>query len=331
MKRVVFEQTGPPADVLKLQDDVPAPVPARGEVLVRMLASPVNPSDLMYVAGRYGLAPKLPATPGFEGVGVVEGTGGGLLGWLRKGKRVAVINDRVGNWAEYTVTKARQVVPVPDDLSDDQAATFFVNPATALVMTQSVLDLRPGDWLLQSAAGGELGKMIVRLGKLRGFRTLNVVRRREQVAELKALGADAVLVESDGPLPEQVRAAVPAGVRFAIDPVGGKTASEVVASLGQGGRCLLYGSLSDDPLTVHPRFLLSNAVTVEGFWLGVWAKRQPVLKMLKLFKQVRALMRDGVLQSTFAATYPLEEVKRAVEHAAAPGKGGKVLLRIGTR
>ncbi|HSQ57758.1 MAG TPA: zinc-dependent alcohol dehydrogenase family protein, partial [Gemmata sp.] len=222
MKRVVFDRPGEPGEVLRLEDDVPAPQPARGEVLVRMLASPVNPSDLMYIAGRYGPKPRLPATPGFEGVGIVEATGGGLLGWLRRGKRVAVISDRIGTWAEYTLTKARQVVPVPDDLPDEQAATFFVNPATAIVMTRSVLAIPRGEWLLQSAAGGELGKMIIRLGKKFGFRTLNVVRRREQVAELKALGADEVVVESDGPLPQQVAKLTPGGIRFAIDPVGGK-------------------------------------------------------------------------------------------------------------
>jgi NADPH:quinone reductase-like Zn-dependent oxidoreductase len=220
---------------------------------------------------------------------------------------------------------------VPDALTDEQAATFFVNPATALAMTRHVLRLQPGDWLLQSAAGGELGKMIIRLGKKDGFRTLNVVRRREQVEELKRLGADAVIVESDGPLPEQVRAIVPEGVRYAIDPVGGKTGSEVVASLGYGGRCLLYGSLTDEPLSLHPRLAIGNDLRVEGFWLGAWAKKQRILTMLKLFKQVRAMMKEGVLQSSFAATYPLEEVRKAVEHAATPGKGGKVLLKIGTR
>lgn len=331
MKRVVFDRTGPPAEVLHLQDDVPAPQPARGEVLVRMLASPVNPSDLMYIAGKYGLKPTFPATPGFEGVGIVEGTGGGLLGWLRKGKRVAVINDRVGNWAEYTVTKARQVVPVPHDISDEQAATFFVNPATAVAMTRKVLAVPRGEWLLQSAAGGELGKMVIRLGKLFGFRTLNVVRRREQVEELTKLGADAVVVESDGPLPEQTAKIAPGGVRYAIDPVGGATGSQVIASLTPGGRCLLYGSLTDEPITIHPRHILSNAVRVEGFWLGAWARQQRVVTILKLFRQVRALMRQGVLQSTFSATYPLEEVRQAVEHAATPGKGGKVLLRIGVK
>jgi NADPH:quinone reductase-like Zn-dependent oxidoreductase len=331
VKRVVFDRPGLPTEVLRVEDEVPAPEPRRGEVLVRMLASPVNPSDLMYIAGKYGLKPRLPATPGFEGVGVVEKSGGGFLGWLRQGKRVAVINDGLGNWAEYTVTKARQVVPVPADLSDELAATFFVNPATALVMTRDVLKVPPGAWLLQSAAGGELGKMVIRLGQNLGFRTLNVVRRREQVEELKKLGATAVIVESDGPLPQQVASVAPEGVRFALDPVGGRVGSEVIASLSHGGRCLLYGSLTDEPLTVHPRHLLSHDIRVEGFWLALWAKRQGPLTMLRLFRHVRALMREGVLQSTFSATYPLEEVRKAVEHAASPGKGGKVLLRIGTR
>lgn len=331
MKRVVFDQFGPPAEVLRVEDDVPAPPVRRGEVLVRMIAGPVNPSDLMYVAGKYGLKPQLPATPGFEGVGVVEATGGGLLGWFRKGKRVAVINDRIGNWAEYTVTTARQVIPVPDDLSDEQAASFFVNPATALAMTLHVLKLHRGAWLLQSAAGGELGKMVIRLGYRHAFRTINVVRRRDQVEELKKLGADHVIVESDGPIPEQVRKLVPDGVRFAIDPVGGATGSGVIESLARGGRCLLYGSLSDEPVSVHPRYFIGNGIRVEGFWLGEWAKQQRIPTLLRLFRRVGNLMREGVFQTHFAATYPLEQVKQAVEHAATPGKGGKVLLKIGDR
>ena len=331
MKRVVFDRVGSPPDVLRVEDEVPAPQPGPGEVLVRMLASPINPSDLMYISGNYGLTPALPATPGFEGVGVVEATGGGILGWLRRGKRVAVINDRIGNWAEYTVTKARQVIPVPDDLSDEQAATFFVNPATALVMTCTVLRVPSGQWLLQSAAGSALGQMVIRLGKKYGFRTLNVVRRREQVEELKKLGADAVLVESDGTLAEQVKSIAPEGVRYAIDPVGGKTASEVIESLAPGGRCLLYGSLSGEAVRIHPRVMVSGSIRVDGFWLAGWSKQQSVFTMLRLFRQVRAMMREGVLQTTFAGTYPLEAIKEAVIHAAAPGKGGKVLLRIGTR
>lgn len=329
MKAIVFDRFGPPEDVLQVRD-VPKPEPRRGEVLVRMLASPINPSDIMYAQGRYGLTPQLPATPGFEGVGVVEANGGGILGMLRKGKRVAVVNDRIGNWGEYTVTKARQVIPVPDDLSDEQAATFFVNPATAIAMTRKVLAVAPGEWLLQNAAASALGKMVVRLGKKYGFKTLNVVRRKEAADELKALGADEVLVESDGPIDAQVkfRGIV---VKYAIDPVGGASGSQVVAALGQGGRCLVFGSLADDVVSVSPRNLIGLGVSVEGFWLGTWAKKQSIPTLLRLFRSVKAMMRDGTLTTDIAATYPMDQIADAVRHATAAGKGGKVLLRIGTK
>jgi len=331
MQAAVFDRFGSPREVLQVRE-APAPEPGRGEVRVRMIAAPINPSDIMFIEGRYTIQAELPATPGFEGVGIVEATGGGILGWLRKGKRVAVVHDRKGTWAEQTITKARLVVPVPASLPDQQAAAFFVNPATAIAMTRHVLAVPSGEWLLQSAAGGELGKMIVRLGKKFGFKTMNVVRRREQSEELERLGADHVIVESDGPIDEQVKRLTNGkGVQFAIDPVGGQTGSGVIASLGTGGRCLIYGSLSDDAVSVHPRRLIGVGIHVEGFWLGDWAKRQSIPAMLRLFKQVGALMSEGTLTSDIAATYPLAKVAEAAVHAVAPGKGGKVILKIGER
>src|SRR3981189_244426 len=124
MKAIVFEQFGEPADVLRVRD-VPIPGPGPGQVRVRMIASPVNPSDLLVVRGRYGVLPKLPATPGFEGVGVVEKAGPGIIGKLVKGKRVTVINSAGGNWAEYAVIPAKQARPVASDIDDDQVASFF--------------------------------------------------------------------------------------------------------------------------------------------------------------------------------------------------------------
>lgn len=327
MKAAVFDQPGPPDEVLTVRD-IPTPRPGRGEVLVRMLASSVNPSDLMYVRGNYTVPPKLPATPGFEGVGVVESSGGGLLGRFLKGRRVVVMNDRTGNWAEYAVASARQCIPVPSQLSDEQAATFFVNPATALAITRHVLDIAAGEWLLQTAAGSALGKMVIRLGKESGFRTINVVRRREQVEELKRLGADHVLCEADGPLPEQLKKLVPDGMRYAMDPVGGATGSQAVQCLAPGGRLIVYGSLSDESLSIHPRFLIEGR-TVQGFWLGRWAKSRSLPQKLRLIRQIRSLIRSGVLTSDVAATYPLERVTEAVRNAAAPAKGGKVLLTLG--
>src|SRR6478736_3148090 len=128
MKAIVFDRFGPPGEVLTVRD-LPRPEPAPGEVRVRTTRAPINPSDLMTVRGAYGRLPTLPATPGFEGVGVIDAVGPGFLAkirGLRPGRRVVMIHSGGGSWAEETVLSARTVVPVPDDLPDEQAASFFV-------------------------------------------------------------------------------------------------------------------------------------------------------------------------------------------------------------
>jgi NADPH:quinone reductase len=330
MKAVVFDRCGDPSEVLQVRD-VPVPEPGKGEVRVRMLASPINPSDLLYVRGQYGQPPPLPATPGFEGVGVVE-AGSGLLARRVMGRRVAVLRSRTGNWQEQVVLPARQAVPVPTGLSDEQAATFFVNPASALVMTRYVLRVPRGAWLLQTAAGSALGRMVIRLGQTNGFNTLNVVRRREQAEELRQLGGTAVVATNDEPLAGRVLEITKGeGVPYALDAVGGATGSEVVKVLGRAGRLLVYGTLAGEPLTIDPRTLLVGQKRVEGFWLSEWVRDQNPLTMLLLFRRIKRLMAAGVLTSEIGATFPLDEVRAAVQQAAQPGRQGKVLLRIGER
>lgn len=330
MKAVVFERFGEPSQVLSIRD-VPIPEPGPGQVRVRMIASPVNPSDLMVVRGTYGVLPQLPATPGFEGVGVVDKVGPGLnlIGRLALGKRVTVINDRGGNWAEYAVINARQARPVPTDLPDEQVASFFVNPATVLAMVRKVLQVPRGAWLLQSAAGSELGRMIIRLGKHDGFRTLCLVRRPEAVAELKALGADAVLCTAEGSVEERVRAVVGGdGVRYALDPVGGETGSQVFRCLGAEGRMLVYGTLSGEPLQIPPRLMISGKRVLEGFWLGHWMRDRSIPQALSLFGEIGRLIRSGVLATQVGPAFPLEQITEAVTEAERPGRPGKVLLKL---
>lgn len=329
MQAAVFEKHGDPAEVLKVRE-MPVPEPKPGQLLVRMLAAPINPSDVMVVRGSYAKLPKLPATPGFEGVGIVEKSGGGLYGKFLVGKRVAVLNSETGSWAEQAVLNARQAVPLSKKLSLEQAATFFVNPATAYIMTRKILAVPQGEWLLQTAAGSALGRMVIRLGRSTGFRTINVVRRQEQVAELKSLGADVVLVESEGDLREQVLKHTGGnGVQYAIDPVGGATASKVVTCLGAGGRLLLFGTLSSDPISFSPRTLMAAGATVEGFWLGNWMMQQNILGKLRLMRSISRLILSGELSSEIGETFPLDQVAEAVRAAEKPGRGGKVLLRLG--
>jgi NADPH:quinone reductase len=273
--------------------------------------------------------PALPATPGFEGIGVVDEVGPGVLGRWVQGKRVLAINGAGGNWAEYAVIPARQARPVPADIPDEQAAVAFVNPATVLALARNVLKVRRGDWLLQSAAGSTLGRMMIKLGRHDGFKTLNVVRRREAVDELKTLGGDAVISSADGPIDEQVRRIVGGeGVKFAIDPVGGETGTAVFRSLAPEGRLVLYGTLSGEPIQIDPRLVISGNRAVEGFWLGHWMRERSIPAVLILFREIASMIRQGVLSSEIGRTYPLAEIGEAARQADSVARRGKVLVRL---
>ncbi|HWE39629.1 MAG TPA: zinc-dependent alcohol dehydrogenase family protein [Isosphaeraceae bacterium] len=329
MRAIVFERFGEPAEVLQVRE-VPTPEPGPGQVRVKMIASPVNPSELLVVRGRYGVLPRLPATPGFEGVGVVDKAGPGLLGKLTVGKRVTVLNPDGGNWADFAVIPWRQARPVPGDLPDAQVASFFVNPATVLAMVRHILRVPQGAWLLQSAAGSELGKMIIRLGKHDGIKTINVVRRREAMAELQKMGGDAVICSADGPVDEQVlKRTGGEGVHYALDPVGGATGTQVFNSLATDARMIVYGTLSQEPMTIDPRRMIAGKRVVEGFWLGHWMRGRSIPAALLLFRQIAALIRAGVLATDTGPTFPLSAVVEAARLAETPGRPGKVLLTMG--
>lgn len=329
MKAIQFSHYGEPAQVLTVQT-LPLPEPGKGEARVRILASPVNPSDLLFVRGHYaGVQPQFPSPVGFEGVGTVDVLGP-QVHHLVPGQRVAVINGETGgNWAEYAVVPAHALLPVPDDLPDEQIASFFINPASAIFMLRNILAIPRGEWLLQSAAGSELGRMIIRMGKRDGIRTINVVRRREAVAELEHLGADAVIVSNEGPIDEQVRKIVgPEGVKYAIDPVVGETGTQMFQALSDDGHMLVYGSLTGEPIRVgaDPRFILAGRRILEVFWLGYWLPRWDETVRNQLVQDIVSLLREGILTTSAAQYFPLDEINAAVTQAETIGRQGKVLL-----
>ncbi len=336
--------------------DTPLEEPRPGQVRVRMLMSPVNPSDLNFLNGTYYTAlqrvvwnqentdgspvyydpaqqvacPEPPYTLGGEGVGMVDAVGSGFLAARLRGKRVAVAGGPPsGTWQEFTVVDATRAVAMPAAISDEQAAMFFVNPVTAYVLTREVLRVPRGNWLLLTAAGSALGKSVVRMGRIFGFKTLCVVRSAVHSEELRRLGADVVVETDREELPAEVfRATRGMGVGHAMDCVGGELAAQVVRCLGMGGRLVLYGTLANSPLRLPIRDLMMPAAQVSGFLLPNWLRQQTLLKRLAVLRAVKRLTMQGVFSTDVSAYYPLDEVTDAVTAALQPGRTGKVMLRI---
>jgi NADPH:quinone reductase-like Zn-dependent oxidoreductase len=341
-------------------EDVPVPEPGPGQVRVRMLLSPVNPSDLNFVHGTYHAAleriiwnqrrpagdarvyydparanpcPVPPYALGGEGVGIVEACGPGFLAGRLRGKRVAIAGGPPnGTWQEHTLADARRAAVVPEAVPDEQAAMFFVNPITAYVLIRDVLQVRRGEWVLLTAAGSALGKSVVRLGRRDGFRTLCVVRSGTSAAELTALGADAVVETNRQDLVAEVaRITGDQGVPHALDCVGGALAGDVVRCLGRGGRLVIYGTLGNSPLQIPGRDLMMPAAQVSGFLLPVWMAQQSPLKLLGMLRAVRRLTVEGIFRTEVGEIFPLEQVGAAIVASLVPGRTGKVMLRMGVR
>ncbi len=339
-------------------EEVPVPEPGPGQVRVRMTMSPVNPSDLNFLRGTYSQAleriiwnhgrhdsglspcfdpalsrpcPQPPYALGGEGVGIVEACGPGLLARRLRGRRVAVAGGPPnGTWQQCTLVDAKRAVVMPGSVPDDQAAMFFVNPVTAYVLVREVLKVPRGGWVLLTAAGSALGKSVVRMGKLDGFRTICVVRSNAHSAELAALGADAVIETDRHDLVAEVaRYTNCRGVGYAIDCVGGELAGDVVRCLGLDGRLVIYGTLADTPLEIPGRDLMMPVASVSGFLLPNWLAQQSPFKLLGVLRAVRRLTVEGVFHTEVGATFPLEQVARAVAASLETGRTGKVMLRIG--
>src|SRR5262249_49805049 len=189
------------------------------QVRIRAQAAPINPNDLHIMRGRYGIAPLMPTPLGQEAVGVVDALGDGVS-HLRIGQRVVTVG-LLGTWQDYVVHDAAQVLPVPDGLSTSTAAQLVTNPLTATLLVRE-LDVQPGEWLLQTAAGSSVGRLVLQLAGHQGFKTINVVRRQSAAGQIRALGGTEVISTDVEDLRARVADIVGGGGGpKAVDPGGG--------------------------------------------------------------------------------------------------------------
>jgi NADPH:quinone reductase-like Zn-dependent oxidoreductase len=332
MRSVVADTVGEPSEVLHLRTR-PIPEPGPGQLRIRVAAVPVHASDLHTIRGRYGFTPTFPTVPGIESVGVVDELGSGTEG-LTVGQRVITVGVK-GTWQEYVVADAAQVLPVPAGMSDSTAAQVLANPLTAVILTGDELNVRSGEWLLQTAAGSTVGQSVIQLGVHVGFKTLNVVRRRSAVEDILALGGTAVVCTEDEDIRERVaEIAGHEGVSKAIDCVSGQVGADVSRALAPDGELIVYGALSthrqtdSDKLTIpiFARSLIYETKTVRGFWLFRWFTETPKDRMAATINRTMHLADSGALRVPEGQPIPLETFGEAVYLAEAPAHGGKPLL-----
>eukprot|EP00887_Chlorella_sp_A99_P003043 scaffold9.g3043.t1 len=293
-----YDQKNPAAGLAVAE--LPRPTPGPGEALVQLKLRPVNPADIFSIIGVYPgwRPPTLPAVPGLEGLGVVVENGPGASKFA-PGQRVVgapypSVAGGHGTWAQFLAVPEASLAAVPDAVSDEAAAQFWINPVTVVGLLD-VLQVPKGEWLLQTAAGSVLGRQLIQLAKARGIRTINLVRRRELEGELKALGADEVVVSTEGDWVAAVKQLTDSrGAWASVDAVSGETLGGVLSATRAGGTAVAYG-------------------TMDG--VGI-----------KVVAEVMELLERGVITPYAGVKYPLEQAAEAVAHAATAARGGKVLL-----
>jgi NADPH:quinone reductase-like Zn-dependent oxidoreductase len=321
MKAIQIEAFGKPVEVVKVVEIPDVGAPGAGEVVLALDASPINQYDLLLIAGGYGYRPRLPAIMGTEGVGRVVAVGAGVK-HLKEGDRT-LVPFLHPTWADRIKTDTPWLRPLPPG-DIHQFAMLGVNPPTAYLLLTDIVPLPRGSWVIQNGANSGVGRATVAIARSLGLRTVNIVRRDEVVADMKALGGDVVLV--DGPdLATRVAAETGhAPITLALDGVSDTSPMNLMNCLSERGVLVSYGGTSRKPMTVHPGSFIFKKQTIRGFWLLYWYQSAKPDDITAMFDRLAPLVAAGTVSTPVAATYGFDQVSEAITKAAQ--SGGKVLF-----
>src|SRR5213594_3637539 len=323
----VYERHGNPADVLRIESR-PWPTPAPDEVLVQMRAAPINPADLNQIEGKYPIRPELPATPGFEGAGVVVDLGAKVPN-VAVGDLV-ILPHNVGTWRDAVVVKAEDLVVVPAGIEPVDAAMLKINPMTAWRLLHDYVDLKKGDWLIQNAANSAAGRAVIQIAHELGYKTVNVVRRPELIDELRGEGGDVVLVDGETLRDEVKDATSGAAIRLGLNAVGGENALRLANCLAFGGTLVSFGAMSLQPLKIPTGLLIFKDLRFRGIWINKWYDDATMQERMEAFKRLFDMAKRGLLKTKVEKAYLVDDAKAAVAHAAQSKRSGKIIFEFGT-
>jgi trans-2-enoyl-CoA reductase len=325
MKQIEFLAPGDPETVVRYADAETPPAPRADEALVKILAFPINPADLLTLRGVYPRLDSSTTAIGNEAVGEISAVGDAVAG-LAPGDRVLLLT--LNNWREYRLVKANEIIKISATGEAMQQSGLKVNPATASLLLRNFVPLKAGDWMIQNAANSAVGGAVIQLARIQGIRTINVVRRPDVVDELRALGGDVVLPDG-GDLAERVAAATGnAAIRLGIDCVGGLTTDRLASCLGPGATLVIYGAMSGEPATIAPGTIVFKDISVRGFWLTRYLLNEPRESIDALYRELDEFCTSGRLVTKIDSVFRADAIKLAVRRASQTGIDGKVIVRF---
>jgi len=328
MRQLQLVSHGEPSEVVELKTSSERDL-GEDDVRISMEAAPINPSDFLLIRGHYGVRPTLPFALGAEGVGRVIETGSRVEDELL-GKRVLVVPTyEQGTWADEVVVPAHNIVPISGEADPVQLAMLGINPATAYILLNRFVALNPGDWVGQTAANSAMGHYIVKLAKLAGVKTLNVVRRKDAAEQVLLFGGDRVVLEGDDLQKEVEDALAGTKLSLVVDSVGGTSAGELAKSLKPAGSIVVYALQSGKFPIMPAKEFIYHGLSLHGFWLANWMRDAPRTEVHEVYQKLGDLVADGSLSAAVEHVYPLEQFKEAFEHSLKSQRSGKVLFKLG--
>ncbi len=303
--------------------EVALPALGTNQVLIRMSASPINPSDLGFLKGAYGFQKPFPVVPGFEGSGRVVAVGSGLLSHFLRSKRVAFSAAQGGAWAEYAAISASNCVPLPKQVTFDQGSMMIVNPMSALAFFEIAKQERHAA-IVSNAAAGALGRMILRLGQIYRKPVIHLVRRAEQVELLRSLGGEYVLDSNAPDFYAQLRMlSSRLKATLILDPVGGEQTRQLLDATPKDSTIVVYGSLAGKRDTPHA--LGTGDKRIKGFFLPDWLAKRGALRVFLDVRRAQHLA-PQLLQTPIQTRLPLSAAEQGIKMYQANLTAGKVLF-----
>jgi NADPH:quinone reductase-like Zn-dependent oxidoreductase len=294
---------------------------------LRVEAAAMHLADVKFVSGESGFRFfGVPRWMGEEGVARIEALGEGVDNW-QIGDRVFVPRG-TGAFRDCACVAAADLMAAPEG-DADQLALTMVNGLTAFLLLEDYARAKPGEWIMQNGANSSCGRYLVALARMKGVHTVSLVRRAELIDELRALGADAVLVDSGDPddMAEQVsKATGGAPVVAGIDCVAGPATVVIARCVAQGGRVINYGFMTGEACHMAFQDLFLREVTLEG--MNMMHGYSPE-ELAGIYERLAGLIASGELKAAIAGTYTLDEFLDAYAHQQRTGaaRKGKIIIR----